>query len=167
MNTWKQITELAEDIIRNATSAGLTVATAESCTGGLIAGALTEIPGSSAVVDRGFVTYSNEAKEDMLGVQKETLKHFGAVSAQTAIAMADGALSKSNADICISVTGIAGPGGGSADKPVGTVHFALARRNHETQATACAFEDNGRDRIRSAAIVKALQLVSNAINSGS
>jgi nicotinamide-nucleotide amidase len=107
----------------------LMVATAESCTGGLVAGALTDIAGSSAVVDRGFVTYTNEAKQRMLGVAAATLQQHGAVSRETAEAMARGALGHANADIVVSITGIAGPGGGSAEKPVGLVHFAAASRN--------------------------------------
>jgi nicotinamide-nucleotide amidase len=108
---------------------GLKIATAESCTGGLVAGALTEIAGSSDVVDRGFVTYSNEAKQAMLGVPAATLKRYGAVSAETAAAMAKGALKHSLADIAVAVTGVAGPGGGSKQKPVGLVYFAAASRN--------------------------------------
>ena len=115
---------------------GLRVATAESCTGGLVAGALTEIAGSSDVVERGFVVYSNAAKESMLGVPTSTLKRYGAVSAQTAIAMAAGALKNSEADITVSITGIAGPGGGSRQKPVGLVHFAAASRDGSVAAPA-------------------------------
>src|ERR1700751_5224140 len=107
---------------------GLKIATAESCTGGLVAGALTEIAGSSDVVDRGFVTYSNEAKREMLGVPAATLKNHGAVSRQTAEAMARGALRNSNADLAVAITGIAGPGGATPGKPVGLVHFAAAGR---------------------------------------
>ena len=106
----------------------LMVATAESCTGGLVAGALTEIAGSSAVVDRGFVTYTNEAKAEMLGVPAERWRRHGAVSRETAEAMAKGALAHSRADLAVAITGIAGPGGGSAEKPVGLVHFAAASR---------------------------------------
>ena len=105
------------------------LATAESCTGGLVAGALTEIAGSSDVVERGFVTYSNEAKQQMLGVASETLRDHGAVSRQTAQEMARGAIAHSDAQIAVAITGVAGPGGGSADKPVGLVHFAAASRN--------------------------------------
>ena len=118
------ITATAEDIIRDFTAAGLMVSTAESCTGGLIAGALTEISGSSAVVDRGFVTYTNVAKMQMLGVQEETLARFGAVSEETARQMVHGALFRSRAHLAVAVTGIAGPGGGSPEKPVGLVHLA-------------------------------------------
>ncbi len=110
-------------------SRGLKVATAESCTGGLVAGALTEIAGSSDVVDRGFVTYSNAAKHAMLGVAEATLARHGAVSRETAEAMARGALGHADADLAVAVTGIAGPGGGSAAKPVGLVHFAAAARD--------------------------------------
>src|SRR5690349_21621035 len=107
----------------------LMVATAESCTGGLVAGALTDIAGSSAVVDRGFVTYTDEAKAQMLGVPAATLRAHGAVSRETAQAMAKGALTHSRADLVVSITGIAGPGGGTKEKPVGLVHFAAAARD--------------------------------------
>ena len=115
-------------MLDKARAAGLTIATAESCTGGLVAGALTAIAGSSDVVDRGFVTYSNAAKMQMLGVPPTLLAQHGAVSQPVAVAMAEGALKASGAGLAVSITGIAGPGGGSADKPVGLVHFALARR---------------------------------------
>jgi len=135
------------------------VATAESCTGGLVAGALTAIAGSSDVVDRGFVTYSNEAKHDMLGVPLETLKRYGAVSRQTAEAMASGALAKSNADIAVAVTGIAGPGGGSADKPVGLVHFAAASRSGTSMHAAKRYGDIGRDEVRHQSVLQALAML--------
>ena len=111
---------------------GWKVATAESCTGGLVAGALTEIAGSSDVVDRGFVTYSNDAKNEMLGVPLDLIGRVGAVSAEVARAMAEGAVARSRADIAVSITGIAGPGGATATKPVGLVHFGVARRGGET-----------------------------------
>lgn len=117
---------LAATVLERCRALGWKAATAESCTGGLIAGALTEIAGSSDVVDRGFVTYSNEAKMQMLGVPAETLAAHGAVSEQTARAMALGALANSDAGVSVAVTGVAGPGGGSAEKPVGLVHFAAA-----------------------------------------
>jgi len=123
------IEEHARHIIASFSEAGHMVSTAESCTGGLIAGALTEISGSSAVVDRGFVTYTNEAKMDMLGVLEPTLKAYGAVSRETALQMAHGALFRSRAHVSVAVTGIAGPGGGSAAKPVGLVHLAAKSRD--------------------------------------
>lgn len=123
---------LATDVLDRARSRSLMVATAESCTGGLIAGCLTEISGSSAVVDRGFVTYSNEAKAEMLGVPATLIDEVGAVSEAVARAMADGALARSRADLTVAVTGIAGPGGGSTEKPVGLVHFGCAMTGGET-----------------------------------
>ena len=122
------LTARAAALLDRCREAGLKIATAESCTGGLIAGLLTEIPGSSAVVERGFVVYSNDAKEELLGVPAETLATHGAVSEATARALAEGALKASRADIAVSVTGIAGPDGGSAEKPVGLVWFGCARR---------------------------------------
>ena len=133
------------------------LATAESCTGGMIAAALTDIAGSSAVVDRGFVTYSNEAKMDMLGVSAATLDAHGAVSRETALEMAAGALARSRAGIALSVTGIAGPGGGSAEKPVGLVWFGLAMTGREAVAEQRLFDDRGRDFIRRE-IVAALEM---------
>src|SRR5690606_23911427 len=123
---------------------GLTIATAESCTGGLIIGTLTEIAGSSAAVDRGFITYSNQAKTDLLGVPAELIAQVGAVSREVAIAMAEGALARSPADLAVAVTGIAGPGGGSTDKPVGLVHFGAARRGQPTRHEERRFGDVGR-----------------------
>lgn len=137
----------------------LLIATAESCTGGLVAAALTEIAGSSAVVDCGFVTYSNEAKEAMLGVPAATLKRHGAVSAQTAEAMAAGALKNSRAHLAVAITGIAGPGGGSKQKPVGLVHFAAARRGGRKIARKRLFGAIGRGRVRSRSVVEALALL--------
>ena len=140
----------------------LKLALAESCTGGLIGAALTEIPGSSDVVDRGYVTYSNEAKAAMLGVPTETLRQFGAVSAETVRAMAEGALAKSGADVTVAVTGIAGPGGGSADKPVGLVHFAAARRG-KTLHKEIRFGDLGRGEVRRRSVLAAFDLVNELI----
>jgi nicotinamide-nucleotide amidase len=137
----------------------LKIATAESCTGGLVAGALTEIAGSSDVVDRGFVTYSNAAKEAMLGVPAATLKRYGAVSAETAAAMAAGALKNSQADITVAITGIAGPGGGSAQKPVGLVHFAAASRDGRQLALHRRFGKIGRRRVRERSVAEALALL--------
>jgi nicotinamide-nucleotide amidase len=138
---------------------GLRLATAESCTGGLVAAALTEIAGSSDVVDRGFVTYSNEAKQEMLGVPPATLKRHGAVSEQTAIAMAAGALKNSKADLSVSITGIAGPGGGSKEKPVGLVHFAAASRDGRKLARRRLFGKIGRRQVRLRSVTQALALL--------
>jgi nicotinamide-nucleotide amidase len=138
---------------------GLMVATAESCTGGLVVGALTDIAGSSAVVDRGFVTYTNEAKEQMLGVPAETLKRHGAVSRAIAEAMAKGVLAHAPADLAVSITGIAGPGGGSADKPVGLVHFAAAARDGRLLHRERRFGDIGRADVRRLSVLEALALL--------
>ena len=137
----------------------LKIATAESCTGGLVAAALTEIAGSSDVVERGFVTYSNEAKQAMLGVPAATLKQFGAVSRETAEAMAAGALANSPADLAVSITGIAGPGGGSAEKPVGLVHFAAASKRGGPIHRERRFGDVGRAQVRHASVVEALAML--------
>jgi nicotinamide-nucleotide amidase len=138
---------------------GLKIATAESCTGGLVAGALTEIAGSSDVVDRGFVTYSNAAKHAMLGVHEATLAHQGAVSRETAEAMARGALGHADADLVVAVTGIAGPGGGSAAKPVGLVHFAAAARDGRLIHREKRFGDIGRSEVRRLSVVEALAML--------
>jgi len=137
----------------------LMVATAESCTGGLVAGALTDIAGSSAVVDRGFVTYTNEAKHQMLGVPNETLRRHGAVSRETAEAMARGALGHANADLAVAITGIAGPGGGSADKPVGLVHFAAASRGGDFIHRERLYGDIGRAEVRRRSVLQALSML--------
>jgi nicotinamide-nucleotide amidase len=138
---------------------GLTIATAESCTGGLVAAALTDIAGSSDVVDRGFVTYSNAAKMAMLGVLPETLEANGAVSRQTAEAMAQGAIENSNADLAVAVTGIAGPSGGSAEKPVGLVHFAAAAADGSLTHREERFGDLGRGEIRQRSVLVALAML--------
>ena len=138
---------------------GLTLATAKSCTGGLVAGALTDIAGSSDVVDRGFVTYSNDAKQQMLGVPAETLKQFGAVSRQTAEAMALGALSRAEVDLAVAITGIAGPGGGSKDKPVGLVHFAVAARDGSLAHAEMRYGDIGRLPVRHKSVLQALAML--------
>ena len=137
----------------------LKVATAESCTGGLVAGALTEIAGSSDVVERGFVTYSNKAKEEMLGVSARTLREFGAVSRQTAEEMARGAIAHSHAHLAVAITGIAGPGGGSADKPVGLVHFAAASRAGALVHAEMRYGDIGRAEIRRKSVLQALRML--------
>ncbi|MBY5520472.1 CinA family protein [Rhizobium leguminosarum] len=153
------ILSAAEAIVRDFTAAGLMISTAESCTGGLIAGALTEISGSSAVVDRGFVTYTNSAKIEMLGVQAETLSRFGAVSEETARQMVHGALFRSRAEIAVAVTGIAGPGGGSAEKPVGLVHLAAKSRAGALIHRKVLYGDIGRSEVRLATIRTALEMV--------
>ncbi len=150
---------LAAEIIAACKSEGVMIATAESCTGGLIAGVLTEVAGSSAVVDRGFVTYSNEAKNEMLGVPKEMIDAHGAVSREVAEAMAEGAIRASRAHIAVAVTGIAGPGGGSPEKPVGLAHFAVATRSGATVHAAHRFGDIGRSAVRFATIRTALEMV--------
>ena len=137
----------------------LTVATAESCTGGLVAGALTDIPGSSDVVDRGFVTYSNDAKRTVLGVNATTLATFGAVSKETATAMAIGALEKAGVDLTVAITGIAGPGGATPGKPVGLVHFAVAARDGRILHRECRFGAIGRGPVRQRSVVEALRLL--------
>lgn len=138
---------------------GAMVATAESCTGGLVAAALTALPGSSEVVDCGFVTYSNAAKQALLGVPAAVLGGHGAVSRETAEAMAQGALARSAADVAVAVTGIAGPGGGAADKPVGLVHFAAAARDGRRIHRERRFGDIGRATVRARAVVEALEML--------
>ena len=138
---------------------GLHVATAESCTGGMVAAALTDIAGSSDVVECGFITYSNAAKEAMLGVPAATLKQYGAVSAETAAAMAAGALGSSQADLTVAITGVAGPGGGSRQKPVGLVHFAAASRDGRRLARSRRYGKIGRRRVRERSVAEALALL--------
>src|SRR6202158_570785 len=137
----------------------LTIATAESCTGGLVAGALTDIPGSSDVIDRGFVTHSNEAKRTMLGVRASTLESFGAVSKETATAMAVGALERAGVDLAVAITGIAGPGGAMPGKPVGLVHFAAASRGGRLSRQARQFGDIGRAGVRRESVAQALTML--------
>ena len=154
------------DLIKNtltiAMDRGLKIATAESCTGGLIAAALTEMSGSSAVFERGFVTYSNEAKVEMLGIMPSTLDDFGAVSEQIAIEMASGALIRSDADFAVSVTGIAGPGG-SEHKPEGRVCFGLAQSNAETLSQTIEFGAIGRGQVRAKTVEHALTMLITAL----
>lgn len=149
----------AEKLLAALRSRKLKLVTAESCTGGLIAGLLTEIAGSSDVVERGFVVYSNEAKMSLLGVPAHIIEHHGAVSEVTARAMAEGALRNSLADIAVSVTGIAGPGGGSAEKPVGLVHFGCASRHGETAHRRFVFAKADRGEVRLRSVVAALDLI--------
>lgn len=158
------LNQLTVTVLNALKAKGKRVATAESCTGGLICGALTEIAGSSAAVDRGFVTYSNEAKTELLGVPADLIRKVGAVSKEVAIAMAEGALARSNADLAVSVTGIAGPEGGSAEKPVGTVHVAIASKNKPTEHLHCWFVDRGRQAIRLETVQTALTSILNAIS---
>lgn len=158
-----RILELAETVLAEARAKGLKIATAESCTGGLVAGALTAIAGSSDVFERGFVTYSNDAKMEALGVIVDTLDKFGAVSAPTAVAMAEGAIANSRADVSVAVTGVAGPGGGTPAKPVGLVHFAAARRCVATEMEVRRFGDIGRHEIRIASVEVALVLLRRVI----
>lgn len=152
----------AEALIRRCTAAGLMITTAESCTGGLIAGTLTEISGSSAVVDRGFVTYSNAAKTAMLGVPADLIERVGAVSREVALAMAEGALARSQADLAVAVTGIAGPNGGSAEKPVGLVHFGIVRRGGSARHAMHVFAGLDRSGVRFATVETALKLLAEA-----
>ena len=150
---------LARSVIEHCLALGLKVATAESCTGGLVAGALTAVSGSSGVVDRGFVTYSNEAKAEMLGVDPVLIATHGAVSEPVARAMAEGALAHSRADITVAITGIAGPGGGSDLKPVGLVHFACASKGSLTRHLERRYGELGRENVREAAVKDALELI--------
>lgn len=150
----------ASTLLDHLRGRGLKLATAESCTGGLIAALFTDIAGSSDVIERGFVTYSNAAKNEMLGVPDILIVQHGAVSEPVARAMALGALAHSHADIAVAVTGVAGPGGGTAAKPVGLVHIAAARKGGEVLHRECRFGDIGRGAIRIASVEVALQLIS-------
>jgi nicotinamide-nucleotide amidase len=153
------IKDAAARVLDACRTRGLKVATAESCTGGLVAGALTEIPGSSDVLDRGLVSYSNAAKQEMLGVAAAILDQHGAVSRETAEAMAEGALAVSNADLAVAITGIAGPGGGSAAKPVGLVHFAAAARDGRRLHREKRYGNVGRSAVRREAVAEALAML--------
>lgn len=161
----EDIAALAARVVAENAAAGRKVVTAESCTGGLVAGAITEIAGSSAVLDRGFVTYSNEAKMEMLGVPRDIIETFGAVSIVCAWAMAKGALDRSNADVAVAISGVAGPGGGTALKPVGTVVFArVVRGSTEAPEGELKFFEggdgpDGRAVIRRQATLCALELL--------
>jgi nicotinamide-nucleotide amidase len=158
------LTELAEDLIGALRMHGVMLATAESCTGGLIAGLITSVPGASDVFDRGFVTYSNAAKIENLGVAVELIERHGAVSELVARAMAAGALASSDADIAVAVTGIAGPAGGSEEKPVGLVHMAVARLDGPTLHAEWRYGDLGRDVVRRAAVRDAVRLALEALS---
>ena len=163
MDNRHKIHHTARSVIQRATAQGRIIVTAESCTGGMVAACLTDVAGSSAVLDRGLVTYSNQAKMDLLGVPPTTLDRFGAVSAKTAVAMADGALAATPAaHIAIAITGIAGPGGGSREKPVGLVYFGIAKRGIATK-TAHHIFFGSRDDIRQNSVETALDLISNTL----
>lgn len=144
------------------TAAGRSFVTAESCTGGLVAGLITAVPGSSAVLERGFVIYSNAAKAEAIGVPEALVAEHGAVSEAVARAMAEGALARSRADVAVSITGVAGPGGGSAEKPVGLVHFGLATRG-AVRHRERRYGDLGRGAIRRLAVLDALDLLAEAL----
>jgi nicotinamide-nucleotide amidase len=155
--------KLAEVLVARARAADLTLATAESCTGGLVAAAITEVAGSSDVFDCGFVTYSNRSKTELLGVAGDLLARHGAVSLSVAAAMAEGAVERAGVQLAVSITGIAGPGGGSEEKPVGLVCFGLARPGVETRAWEMRFGDLGRAAVRQASVREALEMLLAAI----
>lgn len=154
---------LAADILAKARAAGLRIATAESCTGGMVAAALTDVAGASDVFERGFVTYSNEAKMELLGVKPDTLEAHGAVSEAVAREMAEGALAHSRADIAVSITGIAGPGP-SEHKPEGRVCFGIARKGQATRVETMEFGARGRARVREASMRRALELLADVMD---
>ena len=154
---------LSRGLLEACRARRIMLATAESCTGGMISAALTDVAGSSDVVDRGFVTYSNDAKMEMIGVAKTTLDAFGAVSRETALEMASGALARSRAGLSIAVTGIAGPGGGTPEKPVGLVWFGLALRGRPVFADRRLFQDRGRAFIRRSTVAIALEIALAAL----
>jgi nicotinamide-nucleotide amidase len=154
----------AEALLAELKRLGFRLATAESCTGGLLAGLLTEIAGSSAVFERGFVTYSNSAKSELIGVPPALLERHGAVSEEVARAMAEGALAHAPVDVAVSVTGIAGPDGGSPDKPVGLVYVAAAPRGRPTLVRECRFGSIGRTAIRLASVRTAMELARQAVS---
>ena len=160
-----ELVQRAEVLLDTLKTRSMMIATAESCTGGLIASLLTEIPGSSAAVERGFVTYSNAAKSACLGVPNALIEREGAVSEDVARAMAEGALAQSEADLAVSVTGIAGPGGETPTKPVGLVHIAVARSGAPTRHEACRFGDIGRGAVRLATVSAALTLLEDELAS--
>ena len=159
-----EIEHLARLGVGLAREAGASLATVESCTGGLVAGALTAIPGSSDVVDRGFVTYSNAAKTALAGVPEALIAQHGAVSEPVARAMAEGGARAAGATLAVAITGIAGPGGGSADKPVGLVHFAVAGPGRDTLNREERFGDLGRETVRLESVRVALEMLTEALN---
>ena len=157
----------AKEVLDACRSGGLRIATAESCTGGLIAAVVTSIAGCSSVFERGFVTYSNDAKTELLGVPAGMIEEHGAVSEPVARAMAEGALARSHADIAVSVTGIAGPDGGSEEKPVGLVHFACARRDNPTHHVRMLYGTRPREEIMQASVLQAFALIRRQAAQGS
>jgi len=159
----EQLLMLARLVLDEAQQRRVKIATAESCTGGLIAGLLTEIPGSSATVERGFIVYSNRAKEEMLNVPGDLIADAGAVSEPVVRAMAEGALKESRANLAVAVTGVAGPGGGTPLKPVGLVHLAVARENKPIFHQVMRYGDIGRDKVRRETIITALEMVRKMI----
>lgn len=160
----RDVMERAKELVAAAQAAGVKVTVAESCTGGLLAAAITSVDGSSAIIDYGFVTYANEAKTDLLGVSPRTLETFGAVSAETAEQMAEGARRHAGCGIAVSITGIAGPGGGTPEKPVGLVHFACACGERGVRRSVRRFGNLGRDEVRLAAVRHALDLLLDAVD---
>ncbi len=153
------ILELAQEVVRLCTEKNVMIATAESCTGGLVAGAITEIPGASQVLERGFITYSDQSKIEMLGVMPITLRQFGAVSKDVSLEMAHGAMSRSEAGISVSTTGIAGPSGGTTGKPVGLVHFGGRHYKGALIHREMKFGDIGRHEIRMSSVEVALEMI--------
>nr|WP_314429087.1 CinA family protein [uncultured Brevundimonas sp.] len=160
----EDIQAAAENVVRAAIKAGVLIATAESCTGGLVFGALTAVAGSSAALDRGFITYSNEAKAELLGVSEGLLAQFGAVSEPVARAMALGAVDRSRAAASVSITGVAGPGGGSLEKPVGLVHFAAVGPRGGVVHVERQFGEIGREAVRLESVRVALALLMDAVS---
>lgn len=154
----KNSLQKAQTLLRRCEAAGVRIATVESCTGGLLAGCLTATPGSSAVIERGYVTYSNEAKAEEVGVEPALIAEHGAVSREVAAAMAEGALETSPAELSASITGVAGPGGGTAAKPVGLVFIGVARKNGPTVVEECRFLGD-RKAVRAASVEKALDML--------
>jgi nicotinamide-nucleotide amidase len=160
MNLSINLTQASENLSQYLLKSNALIATAESCTGGWLAQCITSIAGSSAWFDRGFITYSNQAKMDMLGVKAETLAHFGAVSAEVAMQMTAGTLQYSTADYAIAITGIAGPTGGSLEKPIGSVYIAWQKKHHPAKVTLAHFHGD-REQIRKQAVYQALTLIPN------
>ncbi len=161
-----ELLDAAKKLLAELQRHALLIVTAESCTGGLLAGLLTEVPGASAMVERGFVTYSNVAKTELLGVDATLIQRYGAVSEEVARAMAEGALRNTPAHIAVSVTGIAGPDGGSPQRPVGLVYLAVAGKGQPTRTRECRFGNIGRREVRLASLREAISLTLEAVNPG-